>query len=482
MKMASIEKCPAQKRVGKERVQAARGNEGGAARRMPCVRACVQLRATYVTTYKHLSCLATADTDRGVKLAFNPLEKLAPHPSRADERAASSISRRGVLSMHTCEPEVLRLAAAGRCPSSRWKDVIAPLLLLESNSRGLTFVNAGANKGFAVSEFLQRFWTPFPTSREWGGNATKIKPSLMHKCGFCGDCSLPPPSPALRAPSVTVHAFELLASNAKLLSLLFERFAVPGEVHSLALSSKQAKTSRTLPRPQGGRAMHYLRVVILVRGLDNPLFTDFTGSAYRPFVARTGQENAAASTVHARWTERVGTTSVDAFATSRALERVDWLALDAEGWDPIILRGARRMLSERRISIVEFEYTPSAWARAVGAGVASVEQPSAAAGDGAAAVAGAKAAAVATDELVHTLAMLRDSGYTCFWQGGRRTGSEAGGALAPVRRSLGCDTVRLTGNVLCAHAPTVVAKLEGLALTAETSQRESRPRVRRTYS
>jgi FkbM family methyltransferase len=49
-------------------------------------------------------------------------------------------------------------------------------------------------------------------------------------------------------------------------------------------------------------------------------------------------------------------TTVDAFCASRGIERVALLKVDTEGFDLSVLRGARRMLSERRIERIQFEF------------------------------------------------------------------------------------------------------------------------------
>ena len=52
----------------------------------------------------------------------------------------------------TCE-RALKVATHSKCPSSHWKDVLAPLLWPNATSP-LIYVNAGANKGFAVPGVL----------------------------------------------------------------------------------------------------------------------------------------------------------------------------------------------------------------------------------------------------------------------------------------------------------------------------------------
>jgi FkbM family methyltransferase len=123
---------------------------------------------------------------------------------------------------------------------------------------------------------------------------------------------------------VRIHAFELLAGNQKLLQLLFQRLHVPGEVHAVALSNS-------------------------------------TGTLWAPLITRTGQENVAASTEPLKQHFSIPTTSIDAYASRAGLQQLDWVTLDAEGWDGLIIRGGSHMLRNRRIGILEFEYSAKSW-------------------------------------------------------------------------------------------------------------------------
>lgn len=309
----------------------------------------------------------------------------------------------------TCNPQLLRSATRGKCPSGAWKDVVAPLLISGGAAKQtLHFVNAGANKGFAVADFLARFHKDgcsaigCPSVSDWYHNITNIKANIFLGCGFCGDCKLKAPLYQTHVP-VRVHAFELLAGNRELLRILFERLHVPGHVHAVALSN-------------------------------------FSGTVWRPLGVRTGQENAAASMVRIGGRgayEQYPTTSIDDYARSHNLERLDWVSLDAEGWDALIVCGATRMLSERRVAILEFEFSPDTWATAMHG--------------------------------IHVLDLLEwlrgDCRYTCFWQGGRESSrynlvnvSDLSGCAWTHRR-----TTVMYGNVVCAHEPPVVAALQGLA-------------------
>ena len=55
-------------------------------------------------------------------------------------------------------------------------------------------------------------------------------------------------------------------------------------------------------------------------------------------------------------TEEVPTTRLDEFADRAGLGHITLLKIDTEGHDVAVLRGARALLAERRISVVQFEY------------------------------------------------------------------------------------------------------------------------------
>jgi FkbM family methyltransferase len=55
-------------------------------------------------------------------------------------------------------------------------------------------------------------------------------------------------------------------------------------------------------------------------------------------------------------TEEVATTTLDSFARSTGLDQLTLVKVDTEGHDLAVLRGARALFAERRISIVQFEY------------------------------------------------------------------------------------------------------------------------------
>ncbi len=53
---------------------------------------------------------------------------------------------------------------------------------------------------------------------------------------------------------------------------------------------------------------------------------------------------------------RIETLTIDEFARRRAIEKIDFLKIDAEGYDPLVLAGAGELLSRSAIDLLMFEY------------------------------------------------------------------------------------------------------------------------------
>ena len=321
-----------------------------------------------------------------------------------------------------CE-RALAVAKRSKCPSSHWKDALSPWLWANSSFRGdapLVYVNAGANKGFAVAEFLQRFHDEggsSPSNREWHKSIKSIKPSGMFGCGMCSACKDAYPAASVRRNvSVRVFAFELLKPNHWLLTKLFEKHRVPGRAYHAAVSN-------------------------------------YYGTAYAPTGVRTGQEWTSAEMgeqqqsgggggggggrrARSKAWSAVPSITVDAFARREGLSRIHWLSVDAEGWDALILEGSSGLLSARRVDLLEFEYHKvGMWA--------SSRPPS------------------DRRDLRVTLNQLASYGYTCFWQG------DGVGAIAQASAERWCDSFEWRGhsNLVCSHLPELVSALRVLDKT-----------------
>jgi FkbM family methyltransferase len=57
--------------------------------------------------------------------------------------------------------------------------------------------------------------------------------------------------------------------------------------------------------------------------------------------------------------EQIQVRTIDRFCEDEGIERIDFLKLDVEGHELAVLRGARRMLADRLIGLIQFEFGPA---------------------------------------------------------------------------------------------------------------------------
>ena len=91
-------------------------------------------------------------------------------------------------STSSCDPRSLAAAKASGCPHPRWQNEVASALKRDAE---MVFVNAGANKGFNVVDFLQRYRKKdpaTPTAKQWLEELIRFRPDLNSACGVCHAC------------------------------------------------------------------------------------------------------------------------------------------------------------------------------------------------------------------------------------------------------------------------------------------------------
>eukprot|EP00326_Haptolina_ericina_P009373 CAMPEP_0181226338 /NCGR_PEP_ID=MMETSP1096-20121128/32203_1 /TAXON_ID=156174 ORGANISM="Chrysochromulina ericina, Strain CCMP281" /NCGR_SAMPLE_ID=MMETSP1096 /ASSEMBLY_ACC=CAM_ASM_000453 /LENGTH=147 /DNA_ID=CAMNT_0023319673 /DNA_START=113 /DNA_END=556 /DNA_ORIENTATION=- len=101
-------------------------------------------------------------------------------------------------------------------------------------------INVGANKGYNVAEFVQRFHAQGsgPSSNAvWHAALLKDSRRVRYGCGMCNACRNARGPRVRHHEAIDVHAIEMVVLNAKALQRLFAEFHVPGTVHHLALSN-----------------------------------------------------------------------------------------------------------------------------------------------------------------------------------------------------------------------------------------------------
>ena len=145
--------------------------------------------------------------------------------------AATWVGRtRGIPS---CHKDAVDIGRHSNCPSDHWQDVIAPMLAAPiANIGEVVYLNIGANKGYNLAEFLQRYTTANITNIRWHRLMMKrASPACeLQCCGVCIICNRPRIIQRASAASVQLHAFELQPSNQKLLQQLTTLTGAPIEV------------------------------------------------------------------------------------------------------------------------------------------------------------------------------------------------------------------------------------------------------------
>lgn len=145
--------------------------------------------------------------------------------------------------------------------------------------------------------------------------------------------------------------FDVGANEGAFLAMVQAELAVlPVRIHAF---EPGAETFRALSK----RAADLPDVVLNPMALGSaeesrPLYSDRAGSPLASLYQRDLDRFAIAMDR----VETVSVTTVDRYCETRGIERIDLLKLDVEGHELEVLRGAERMLRERRIRMVTFEF------------------------------------------------------------------------------------------------------------------------------
>ena len=218
--------------------------------------------------------------------------------------------------MQECHPDPLRVAAYSTCPSGLWHDSIAPLLAAPQ----MVMLNIGANKGFNLIEFLQRYTsTPANLTHARWYSLLMEHGCAAQCCGVCGVCRASRIRQQASA-AVRLHAFELQPANAHMLQQLVRLAGLPVSVHSTAVSNASGTVYTASDVKPGSESVGVLRQRRGGRGVPRPV------------------------------------TTIDAFMAAQRVERVHFASIDVEGQDALVLYGMERALAAKRVDVVEFEY------------------------------------------------------------------------------------------------------------------------------
>jgi FkbM family methyltransferase len=217
------------------------------------------------------------------------------------------------------------------CPSSSFLN-----LLYETAFRcsDVLILNVGANKGYVLAELLFIF---APRAKigpiQLGHLIENYGVSLedFSGCGVCNDCKHNPSSSSAAAcsihPRIILHAFEPLPANVHLLKMTIEPLINSVENLSLTVHSKAIigdANIKTVPFENCGIGIEWCSI------------------------KSAGGGN----------TINVEAASLDSWAAANLAsdDVIDLLFVDAEGYDPDVLRGAHSLFSSGRVRVFQFEY------------------------------------------------------------------------------------------------------------------------------
>lgn len=277
-------------------------------------------------------------------------------------------------------------------------------------------VNVGANKGYAAPHFLSL------TSQNRGGSVAAWRQALHEvahgKIGLAGQA---PMQHGFLAMQLCGACMQCVASRPK------KHGRDGGTVHLLELTKQNSELLRHVANATGvGDMVH----------VHNVAASNVSALVHSPSV-KLGTE--IASVLHPlNWRIRkhvsdvVEQLSMDEFFEREGLRgTIDVVEIDTEGHDPKVLQGMRGALSQRRVTLLEFEYS-GRWA-----GDQSLEQ---------------------------SLALLAGAGYGCFMEA-KRSGKEV---LAPISPPCwhAAFEMRAWSNVVCSHDPRALSLLEADAWAA----------------
>ena len=288
-----------------------------------------------------------------------------------------------------CHADPLQIAAYSTCPSGLWHERIAPLLAAPD----MVMLNIGANKGYNIVEFMQRYSRTHRnlTHQRWYAKLMR-NGCAAQCCGVCASCKA---SRIVQQASarVQLHAFELQPANAALLRKMTA--SLPVTVHSTAVSNVSGVVYTASAVKPGSES-----VGILGR----------TGSADR--MRRSGIERPV--------------TTVDSWMRVHGVPRAHFVSIDTEGEDPLVLFGMKDALADKRVDVVEFEYNRK-W----------------------------KAVLKSPRPLAPVVDWMLQKGYLCFWQGNKGALAQMSGSCyrEETRNRFGFAR----SNAVCTHRQDIIA-------------------------
>ena len=274
-------------------------------------------------------------------------------PARARRACRRRRRRRAAGPAAPCAASRARLdVAASSCPSS---DFFTELYNADFACKPAVLVDVGANKGYVVAEMLAIFAPALGVAPPALGAAIAASGAAFNEvtgCGICDDCKhTPPPSSAAHCAAqarVVVHAFEPVPDNVDMLNLRLGPLlrAAPGAGAAAAAAAAAVSLH-----------VHAAAVVEDAAATPSVVVSNCRGGGEGCGVLGAGAAEGADAV-------RVPAVSLDAWAAGAGVASIDLLFIDAEGADPLVLRGAAALLGAGRVRALVFEYKRTAVGRA----------------------------------------------------------------------------------------------------------------------
>lgn len=336
-----------------------------------------------------------------------------------------------------CHPDPLKVAAYSTCPSGLWHARIAPMIAEPE----MIMLNVGANKGYNLVEFVQRYTSSASNLTHAAWYARLMAYGCQAQCcGVCASCRATR-IPQQASAKVHLHAFELQPANAQLLRRMVAAADLPVTVHSTAVSNSSGGVVYTSNDIKPGSesfgivrrhhsTQHVARPVTTV---DAFMQEQRIARAHLVSIDTEGARSVPCGMLHLvpflriRHVHRISALPPPDMGKP---EQHPLLCMTASraGEDPLVLFGMARVLTERRVEVVEFEYNRK-W----------------------------KAVLRSARPMAPVIEWMRERGYYCFWQGNK-------GALAQLSGTCYREETRnrfgfARSNAVCTHRPDVIAAL-----------------------
>jgi FkbM family methyltransferase len=312
----------------------------------------------------------------------------------------------------------LKAMMHSNCPRAHWLDRLAPKLAAqwwrtaltagEATPRPYVYFVVGANKGFEVASIYQRVANASLTNQQWvqtlQSYGKRKKRKVYRDCGAVCNTCLDSPARIAAPVAVSVHAFEMMRSNADWLRFAFEVFGLSASTQLVETVVSNRNGVATVPNASAALMVGFERGVAAAGG-----HADSDGGS--------GVQSS-------RTTTLVPMVTLDHYMRERGIAHVNHVAIDAEGFDPLVIEGMQRSLGERRIDVLEFEYGS--------VGYWSEKQAD---------------KSLRARTLEGTLSLLSGVGYTCFIQGN-------GGCIIPASGACYVPALGAShawSNFVCAH-------------------------------